>query len=258
MNIQTVIDQPLSPGIVSIDMAGQVFTHKLRHTPLSPADNAIVLDLASPLYDPGATIDGVSKVYDRSGQGNHGTITGATWKRLPSGLWYLDLDGSSGNVTLGTSPFAQAVFTSGITLETWVNIDTLDGDHQEIFALEGSYTLQVFGITDLIQFKMYDGTDSQTVDSDGVISATAWHHLAATWDATTMRLYIDGVAQAATATQSIGNLDSYARGVRLGSRHDGAAGFFDGGIALARIYTAALSAATAQDHFAQERHLFGV
>jgi hypothetical protein len=37
--------------------------------------------------------------YSTSPAGNNGTITGATWSRLPSGLWVLNMDGSDDIVT---------------------------------------------------------------------------------------------------------------------------------------------------------------
>ena len=36
-----------------------------------------------------------NRIYDRSPYGRLGVITGATWKRLPSGLWYLGNEADS-------------------------------------------------------------------------------------------------------------------------------------------------------------------
>lgn len=143
MNIQSVIDQPLSPGIVSIDTAGQVFTHKLRHTPLSPADNAIVLDLASPLYNPGATIDGGSKIYDRSGYGNHGTITGATWERNNQGLYEPLYDGADDSVTLDDAGAGSSLnfTTEDFTIRCWLTMTNLPTDDasSNTIAIRGTF-----------------------------------------------------------------------------------------------------------------------
>jgi len=57
-----------------------------------------------------------SKIYDRSPYGNHGTITGATWKRLPSGLWYLDYDGTDDYVNCGDD---TSLLADILTIETW-------------------------------------------------------------------------------------------------------------------------------------------
>ena len=60
-----------------------------------------------------------SKIHDRSPYGNHGTITGATWKRLPSGLWYLSFDGIDDYVSLGTS--ASLNLVDDFTMMAWLN-----------------------------------------------------------------------------------------------------------------------------------------
>lgn len=60
------------------------------------------------LYYPGLPGYG-TKLWDRSNGGNDGTIMGATWKRLPSGLWITESDGSddkiiANNVSIGSAP----------------------------------------------------------------------------------------------------------------------------------------------------------
>jgi len=52
-------------------------------------------ELGCVLYLSGLPNSG-SKIHDRSPYGNHGAITGATWQRLPSGLWCLSFDGRFG------------------------------------------------------------------------------------------------------------------------------------------------------------------
>ena len=79
--------------------AGKINT--IYHEPprvngLSTPPIGCVLDL------PGLPGNG-SYSYDRSPYGNHGTIIGAVWKRLPSGLWCLDFDGLDDNVNCGNA-----------------------------------------------------------------------------------------------------------------------------------------------------------
>jgi len=77
----------------------------LPHGLLVPDD--CVLDLVSPQF-----INGDGKIVDFSGSGNHGTITGATKVRLPSGWWVLDFDGTDKidcdtGLTLGEHTFTR-------------------------------------------------------------------------------------------------------------------------------------------------------
>ncbi|KKL49897.1 hypothetical protein LCGC14_2310890, partial [marine sediment metagenome] len=56
--------------------------------------------------------------------GNDGTIVGASWYQLPTGLWYLDYDGSDDKVAVSDGASIQNLFDGGGTYEVWVNIDS--------------------------------------------------------------------------------------------------------------------------------------
>ena len=79
------------------------------------------------LYLPGLP-GGGNKLYDRSPYANVGTITGATWKRLPSGLWYLDFDGTDDYLDVGQD--SSLMPTTSLTIELWLNPDTIVGSHR--------------------------------------------------------------------------------------------------------------------------------
>ena len=254
MNIQSVVEQPLSPGIISIDSAGQVFTHKLRHTPLSPADNAIVLDLASPLYNPGATIDGVSKVYDRSGKGNHGTITGATWAQTGQGLWYLDFDGTDDVVNVGD---ILALELQAFSIQFWMKNDRMQDD-----AIIG-YSKIGAGFTnlgwyfrsddpgDIVQIRVGSGAANSVVQYVGQAEGV-WVHWRGTWDGTTLTLYRNDVSVGTPTTPGYASLDYTDTSFRMGTV--GNLFPFKGGLALVKYSSNSATPSSYQ----QERHLAGV
>ncbi len=62
-------------------------------------------------YPPGG-----ATITDFSGQGNHGTITGATWVRLPSGLWVLSFDGDD---YVGCGNAVNLQITNNLGIEVW-------------------------------------------------------------------------------------------------------------------------------------------
>ena len=74
------------------------------------------------LYLPGLP-GGGGKIYDKSSYGNHGTITGAAWKRLPTGLWCLSFDGSDDYVNCGNSESLS--IPDAITIKAWVKSSSL-------------------------------------------------------------------------------------------------------------------------------------
>lgn len=119
MSNVSVADKVRDSGIVSIDSPDGRFQHRLDyHESSSPrSDRSLVLDLALPLYYPGS----LSSIYDRAPYGNHGTIYGAVWTRLPSGLWVLDFDGSDDYVNCGAGASMANIFDGGGTVISWIN-----------------------------------------------------------------------------------------------------------------------------------------
>ena len=61
-------------------------------------------------------------ILDNSPYGNHGAITGATWERLPSGLWWNKLDDTDDVIDCGTS--ASLAFTTAFSFVFWFKIHT--------------------------------------------------------------------------------------------------------------------------------------
>jgi len=59
-----------------------------------------------------------NKIFDLSRYCNHGTITGAAWTRLPSGLWCLAFDGTDDKITV---PDAASIrLGTTFTIEMWI------------------------------------------------------------------------------------------------------------------------------------------
>lgn len=61
-----------------------------------------------------------SVVADRSGYGNNGTVYGATWTRLPSGVWALAFDGTDDYVNLGNDVSLQ--MSNNLTASIWITL----------------------------------------------------------------------------------------------------------------------------------------
>ena len=85
-------------------------------------------------YYPG-TIGSGTTLKDYSGNGNDGTITGATWKKKVDGLYYLNFDGSTDDIALSNGVFD----TSGdSSLCFWFNLDSNSASSQYFF--DGKHT----------------------------------------------------------------------------------------------------------------------
>jgi hypothetical protein len=202
---------------------------------------------------------GAGKIYDRSPYANHGTITGATWKRLPSGLWYLDYDGADDHVDCGVG--ASLNITEQITLEAWIKpFEELSSEVYHIVSKRNGwgaglipYDLNFNGI-DTLRLQIWE-TNNKTVTQEG-ITIGAWNYVVGRYDGNSLVTFIQCVPSSPVASTE-GLPDSSSIALWVGSAV-GHAVEFKGSIALPRVYNRALSALELQNHFEREKHLFGV
>jgi hypothetical protein len=106
--------------------------------------------------------------------------------------------------------------TVNLTVEAWVRANDLIG-HQALVARNFTTNLY-FGLNgNRLRLYRSGGT---SVDSTGTVAARRWTHVAATYDGTTARFYIDGVAAGAAALASRGN--DCTNSLSLGGQRDNA------------------------------------
>lgn len=253
----SVLDKVRKPGVASIDSADGRFQHELDyHEASSPrSDRSLVLDLASPLYYPSSK----SRIYDRSPYGNHGTIYGATWKRLPSGLWVLDFDGNDDYIVIPDASSLNS--TSAFTLKVWIKQSGSTGFQyilSKFAAAHKTYNLHMRN-TGEIWLQMGDGVNWFSSKSQSTYDDDIWHQVIGTWAGGDMDIFIDGREiiyavhdTTATYAPAVG-IDLYIGVIDPALGND-----YDGLFALPSIYNRALNALEIQDIFNREKHLFGV
>jgi len=96
------------------------------------------------------------------------------------------------------------------------------------------------------EFLIKSGASTSTVDSSVSVTDGKWHFMSATYDGTTMRIYVDGV-QTGSGTSFSGNLPTQSGNVRVGADYQTTPGnFFTGSLDEVRVYNRALSAAEIQ------------
>ena len=195
--------------------------------------------------------------HDASGNGHDGTITGnPKWGAGKIG-GALEFDGTENVVELG----AFDVVGPSITIAAWLKpkgFGISDGriltkadewsenNHWWMFS-----TIAEAGEIRLrFRLKTTDGQSTTTlIASSGVLEVGEWQHAAATWDGTTMRLYLNGeevgstakggdaVATDASIKASIGSQPSEAFATDMSHINK----FFDGFLDDVRLYNGALS-----------------
>lgn len=197
-----------------------------------------------------------SKLYDRSSYGHLGTVTGATWQRLPSGLWCLSYDGVDDYTNLGNS---NNFNVSHITLELWVALADVDKPADQYLICKGD--LDPWDIRDngsSLSFyvkRASDSTYSSAGFSTSLLHDNEWCSVVGTYDGVKVRLYLNGELKGGPVSFP-GTIKVTTANVYLGGM--GAYYPTGGKIAFPRIYHRALNALEINNHFHQEKHFFGV
>lgn len=175
---------------------------------------------------------------DSSGNGHDGTYTGGVTLGGPPAITVTTdtsaaFDGTTGYGTASGVAAPQTAYT----LEAWIR--PTDGSDGTIVGQVGGGRLFVrSGTLGLNQ------TGDDVLSPGPTLTPGTWWHVAATWDGSDTRLYVNGaeVASSATATTA----PSGAGDVLVGS--DGVATLFHGDIDEAAYYGTALAPGTIADH----------
>jgi hypothetical protein len=190
---------------------------------------------------------GGTSVADASGQGHTGAISGATWTADGRFGHALSFDGVSDWVTIEHSDALS--LTTGMTLEAWIFPTAPATDWRNVLIKErpGGEAYNLYASTDNGGPTTYIVTagPSAPLDAVGVtaVPVDTWTHLAATYDGTTLRLYVNGVQAGSRAVN--GALVASTAVLRIGGNSIWGE-FFQGHIDEVRIYNRALSAAEIQ------------
>ena len=215
----------------------------------APATYTATFDDAGPASTPGLvaaySFDQASgtSAPDASGSGNTGTLTnGAVFS--PSGGKYggaVSFDGQNDSITVADS--ASLDLTSGMTLEAWVRPSALGTTWRTaIFKQRSSnglsYALYANRNTQRPDARIYSSGAARLVDGTAVLPLNAWTHLAATFDGSALRLYVNGT-QAAQLSYT-GTITTSNNALTIGGNVRSE--WFQGLIDDVRIYNRALTA----------------
>ncbi len=157
----------------------------------------------------------------------------------------LRCDGLSADVNIGNPPALR--LTDALTVEAWFRTDeALIGDYRALVtkwhtagasASYGLYWTTAFGLG--FHLNSEANVPLQAVSrapwNDG-----QWHHVAGTWDGTTIRLFVDGYERETVSAPAFGRIAATPNHVRIGSDHSRSADrFFVGDVDEVRIWNVA-------------------
>jgi parallel beta-helix repeat protein len=192
----------------------------------------------------GEDINGTTAI-DRSGNGNDGTISGATAAMGKRGQ-ALDFDGSSGYVTAGTLGDAAMTENGPMAISAWI-YPRSDGQASQGFIVArdgnaGPY-FQMYPSNKLI-FAVPGGTQLYRLSLDNSISYNAWQHVVVTWDGSTnasnVHLYVNGFQSDGATNNGTSLTDNSASNLYIGN-NPYYNRTFDGSLDEVRVYNRVLS-----------------
>lgn len=193
---------------------------------------------------------------DISGGGNVGTLAGGpTFSTTLGGI--ISFDGSNDIVTI---PNNVSLDTQTPTVEVWVrtNSTTQSGFWFEKGAVNTQYSL--FQEGPYIQWRMYIGGITQLTTTTAIVMNTSnWYQIVGTFTTGSRKLYINGVL--VNSDTQTGTIATDTRGMSIGA-YGGTSGtngyFYNGSLAICRVYNRVLSAAEIIQNFNALRGRFGV
>ena len=147
---------------------------------------------------------------DSSGNGNHGTYTGAGVTLGQAGICggstAVDFDGATGHVAIPSSPSLDAL-SSDFTVAAWIRPDVLG--LMRVFAnqrLGGAGGAWAFGPLNGTGGMRFTTLGVQDYDQASSLTAGNWHHIALVFDASfRASFYLDGALQGAVAGSAPAN-----------------------------------------------------
>jgi hypothetical protein len=157
----------------------------------------------------------------------------------------LDGNGDFVNIPAGTPP----AFTTQFTVEAWISTSVATGDQAIVSRYNNNSPTDT---DDAFQLTLHNGKPRfqiapqnapyKILDSARFVADGTWHHVAATYNGTGMRIYVDGVFDTGKSVTGTLN-DPPQTNMRIGASLDNGANgfFFNGQIDDARLWDKALT-----------------
>src|SRR4030042_1362592 len=191
---------------------------------------------------------GGNRVNDLSGNGNHGTITGATWVPGKFGPC-LSFDGDGDYVNLGLAP---NIGNGGSQLSVcaWIKVPTNTVPGFQVIIDKTSTGTDIFDFYidsgEDIRFRLFNesGSNAAGIYDEGVLNvANQWVFISGVFNGTKITVYKNGVPDNPNAANWVGgNIRSDSHTLSIGAYNGGSGYYFNGSIDNVMIYKRALSA----------------
>lgn len=166
----------------------------------------------------------------------------------------LEFNGSSSYVS------CPSINLSGnaISMQAWIKVDVFKTAFPYITSVMGTETSGNSAFVRLgdaslannkLQFVLYSGSTQMKLDGSAGLNTGEWYHVAATFDGTTMKIYINGELDASMTASSSSFVSNGAFAI---GRNYGNDRILDGRIDEVSVWSAALSQSTIRDWMCQK------
>lgn len=192
---------------------------------------------------------------DTSGNGNNGTITGATSVAGYNGKLAYRFTSGANYISLGSSSILNP---AQFTISAWVKTANVTGSYNDIY----SNTRDCCGVYNGIRFAIinsrlygmiYNSSASYLGSNKTIPNNSDWMFVVFSYDGATQRLYIDGALDnSQAAALGVGQPASWGNYIGALANCPGGCGM-DGTIDDVRIYSKAFEVADIQKLYAEER-----
>ncbi len=192
---------------------------------------------------------------DESGNGNNGTVTGATLTTDRFGFTdkAYSFNGSTNEIVISVGQLLKSTTTSDHSFSIWVKLNSLPTSSKSVLDCGGPTDQRGcrFDATGKPQFKWVSSTTAQYSTSPEVITTGQWHHLVGVFEGNVGKIYVDNVLKATSAVLA-GTLPTVSQ-MKIGNISSGGTGgwWFNGSIDDIRIYNRAITPAEVQSLFSE-------
>lgn len=187
-------------------------------------------------------------IYDGSGNGNHGTLTGATWQTGEKDGYQTALvrsntpmifDGNNDYIDCGNGTALD--ITSNLSMSLWVKIN--DGSSTQFLMGRDNDTQRNWELgisSNKLFFGIFSSNSNQGAGGLGnTLSDNVWYHIVATYDGSNQKTYVNG--SLTSTTSGSGSIDNDNVSLTIGARPNGDR-YFDGIINEVGLWNVALDA----------------
>ena len=168
-----------------------------------------------------------------------------------------EVNGTSESIYLASADGLNV--TNNWTFETWINVDGVSG-YDDFMHRDGIFSFQVknpLGTGDFaVDFYNRDNTEQLTTDAAEDLDFDTWYHIAATFDGTTAKLFINGTMVDSDATAANWTLQANSNNLNIGARYaSGYGSYYDGELDEIRISNIARDINDMQTDYSREEYI---